>query len=155
MQDIQLHRATTADVDILVDMRILFGNELVGEQDEDTERQTRMALLEYFMEELNRSCICRYAMVDGEVASTACVVLRRQPPSLKNQSGRWGYFMNVYTVPEYRRRGLSAMVLQQLEKDAAEMGVTAFELHATEAGAPVYEAIGYKIHAEPTYRKFI
>lgn len=155
MQKIRLHRATTADIDILVDMRILFGNELVGEQDEDTERQIRMALLEYFMEELNRGCICRYAIVDGEVASIACVVLRRQPPSIKNRSGKWGYFMNVYTVPEYRRRGLSAMVLQQLEKDAAEMGVTAFELHATEAGAPVYEKVGYVIHGEPTYRKFI
>lgn len=154
MQDVRLHRATTADVDILVDMRIAFANELAGVQDEDTERQARMALLEYFMEELNRSCICRYALVDGEVASIACVVIRRQPPSLKNRWGKWGYFMNVYTVPEYRRRGLSALVLRQLEEDAAEMGVMAFELHATEAGAPVYESMGYKVHPEPTYRKF-
>lgn len=136
-------------------MRILFAEELAGKQDEAAVQCSRINLDQYFKQELNKTCLCWYAAVDNEPASIACVVLRKQPPSIKNPSGRWGYLMNVYTLPQYRKMGLSSAVLRHLEQDAASLGITAFELHATAGGAPVYEKNGYIVHNEPTYRKFV
>jgi GNAT superfamily N-acetyltransferase len=61
----------------------------------------------------------------------------------------------MYTVPEFRRMGISSNILNRLVDTGKEMGITAFELHATEVGEHVYKKNGFLIHNEPTYRKFM
>ncbi len=63
--------------------------------------------------------------------------------------------MNMYTLPQFRRRGICAGILNELVKEGKKIGITAFELHATAAGEFVYKKNGFTIHQEPTYRKHI
>jgi GNAT superfamily N-acetyltransferase len=50
----------------------------------------------------------------------------------------------VATLPEYQNRGYgTATVLKALDKGARSTGLTRSVLHATDAGRPVYERIGY------------
>ncbi|PSK91241.1 GNAT family N-acetyltransferase [Taibaiella chishuiensis] len=154
MQPVKINLATANDIDLLVELRILFGNELTGKQEPAIEANLRDNLRQYFTEELNQSYICSYAELEGQVVSVAGLVIRRQPASLKNPSGRWGYVMNVFTLPAYRGRGLSAQVIRVLLDHATSLGVPAFELHATPQGESVYQKLGFEIHPEPTYRKF-
>lgn len=152
---INIIQLTTNEIGLAVDMRILFADELAGKQDPETESRLRQQLEQYFHEELNQTYLCYYAEVNGTVASIAGLVIRKQPGSLKNPSGKWGYIMNVFTLPEFRRMGLSQQVLHALMNKAAALGITSFELHATPQGAPAYQKLGFQIHNEPTYRKFI
>jgi len=62
--------------------------------------------------------------------------------------------MNMYTVPRFRRKGICSMLLEKLTATAKEMGINAFELHATKDGEPVYEKNGFHLHEQPTYRKY-
>ena len=155
MQSIHINQATANDLDLLVDMRILFGDELVGKQDPTVESDYRNSLRQYFAAELDQTYLSCYATVDGIAVAIAGMVVRKQPGSLKNPSGLWEYIMNVFTLPAYGGRALSTQVMRALMEYAATRGITAFELHATEQGEPVYQKLGFKIHPEPTYRMFI
>jgi GNAT superfamily N-acetyltransferase len=152
---IKISQARQNDIDLVTDMRILFADELAGKQEPETESRLRLQLKQYFNEELNDTYLSYYAEVDGKIASIAGLVIRKQPGSLKNPSGKWGYIMNVFTLPEFRKMGLSAQVIKALMDQAVALGITSFELHATPQGAPGYEKLGFRIHEEPTYRKFV
>lgn len=51
--------------------------------------------------------------------------------------------MNMYTDPEYRRRGIALRTLDRLVSDARERGITSISLEATEMGRPLYEKYGF------------
>jgi len=152
MPNIEYKQATEQDIDMLVEMRARFASELSGQPVEDVRMEEELKA--YFTEELNKTYLCWYALVDGQVASIAGVVLRRSPGSIKNPSGRWGYIMNVYTLQPYRRMGLSKQVMERLMQSARERGTKCFELHATPEGEHVYINMGFLKHGEPTYRLF-
>jgi GNAT superfamily N-acetyltransferase len=62
--------------------------------------------------------------------------------------------MNVFTLPAYRKRGISSQLLDKIMDHAIGLGYTAFELHATKAGEPMYLQNGFVAHGEPTYRRY-
>ena len=51
--------------------------------------------------------------------------------------------MNMYTAPDYRRKGIAFKTLDLLIQDAKERGVTAISLEATDMGRPLYEKYGF------------
>ncbi|MFG5863499.1 GNAT family N-acetyltransferase [Metapseudomonas sp. CR1201] len=59
-----------------------------------------------------------------------------------------GYVLNVYVEPAYRRRGLASALMKLAEAEFAQRGVSFAVLHATQAGRPVYEALGWAATAE-------
>jgi GNAT superfamily N-acetyltransferase len=154
MPQIEYSRATANDYLMVTDMRKEFAHELAGPQPPDKEAIIRTSQETYFRRELDANYICWYATVDGVVASIAGIVIRTQPGSIKNPSGIWGYLMNVYTRPAYRRMGLSRQIIKKLIDSAGANGITAFELHATPNGELLYQQEGFTLHKEPTYRMF-
>jgi GNAT superfamily N-acetyltransferase len=154
MEKIQYKLATLSDINLVVDFRIIFSDELVGKQDHEKESVLRKNLTEYFRKNLDKEYICWYATINDEPVAIAGMGIRIQPGNVKNPSGKWGYIMSVYTKPEHRKKGLSGNLLNKLIESGKKMGITAFELHATKAGEPVYIKNGFVVHDEPTYRKF-
>ena len=64
-------------------------------------------------------------------------------PTYHNPSGRKVYIMNMYTKPEYRRRGIAFKTLDLLVSDAKNKGIAAISLEATDMGRPLYEKYGF------------
>lgn len=64
-------------------------------------------------------------------------------PTYHNPSGRKAYIMNMYTKPEYRRRGIAFKTLDLLVSDAKNKGIAAISLEATNMGRPLYEKYGF------------
>ena len=57
--------------------------------------------------------------------------------------------MNMYTIPEYRRRDIAIKTLDMLIKDTKNKGITSISLEATDMGRPLYEKYGFiKINDE-------
>ena len=50
----------------------------------------------------------------------------------------------MYTHPDFARRGVGRMVLEQCEAAAVEHGFSRFELMATLSGVPLYTVCGYR-----------
>lgn len=80
---------------------------------------------------------------DGRIIATAAIVFMDFPPSFTNETGRTGYVANVYTADEYRGRGIAGQLLEILEQEAKERGITKMILHASEAGRKAYLKSGY------------
>ncbi len=156
MGNLTFHRATVSDVHLLVELRTRFALELSGPQEAQAIGELKKQLTEYFTKATaENSCISYIAYRDKVAAGIGSVMLRHQPGNFKNPSGMWGYIMNMYTVPEFRRQGVCKGILEKLVIDCRKSGITALELHATPAGAVVYEQCGFNIHSEPTYRRYI
>lgn len=51
--------------------------------------------------------------------------------------------MNMYTSPEYRRKGIAYKTLDLLVEEAKRIGITSISLEATTLGRPLYEKYGF------------
>lgn len=51
--------------------------------------------------------------------------------------------MNMYTNPNYRRRGIASKTLDLLVAASKERGITSITLEATLMGRPLYEKYGF------------
>lgn len=155
MNNITYHKATINDSSILVEYRILFAIELSGEQNQEAIQELSKQMTNYFSKATaDNTCISFIAKCDGVVAGIGSVLLRETPANFKNPTGKWGYIMNMYTIPTFRRKGICKSILALLVEEGKKYGITAFELHATSEGEFVYKQNGFEIHNEPTYRKF-
>lgn len=156
MNMINYYEATEADIASIIDLRIAFFIEFQGPEPQEAQDELRKELNKYFIHAMREKTCISWLAKDGEKSvGVGAIIVRHQPGNFKNLSGKVGYVINMYTVPDYRRKGISSTILDKLIATAKEMGITAFELHATKAGEPVYIKNGFKIHDEPTYRKFI
>eukprot|EP00658_Telonema_sp_P-2_P010592 TRINITY_DN13996_c0_g1_i2.p1 TRINITY_DN13996_c0_g1~~TRINITY_DN13996_c0_g1_i2.p1 ORF type:complete len:220 (+),score=34.01 TRINITY_DN13996_c0_g1_i2:151-810(+) len=57
----------------------------------------------------------------------------------------------MYTDPEHTRRGIGRLVIALCEEAAMDAGFRSFELTATPAGVPLYEACGYQVTRQWTH----
>ena len=94
-----------------------------------------------------------YAYADGCFAGCGSVCFYALMPTYHNASGKKAYVMNMYTHPEFRRRGVATRILTALMDEARKRGVTSVSLEATDMGRPCYEKFGFvPSEAEMEYR---
>lgn len=85
---------------------------------------------------------------DRPVASAGFMILDWAPHFLDPAGEYRGYVLNVYVVPEYRRRGLARALLQRCLDEARTRRIRVVALHASNAGRPVYEGMGFRSTSE-------
>jgi len=66
------------------------------------------------------------------------------PPGSIDQSDYRGYIYNVYTCPNYRRRGLARKLVETALDYCRENEIKIVALHASEQGRSLYESLGFK-----------
>lgn len=80
---------------------------------------------------------------DKEFIGTGGVSFFRVMPTYHNPSGFKAYIMNMYTIPDYRRKGIAYKTLDLLVKEAKMRGIFTISLEATDFGRPLYEKYGF------------
>ena len=137
-------RATLADLDILTETRIEVlraANRLDASADMT---QVERATLAYYRSALADGSHTAYLVFDGDVfVGAGGVSYYAVMPTYHNPTGRKAYIMNMYTHPDYRRRGIARKTLDLLVQDAKARGIRAISLEATDMGRPLYEAYGF------------
>ena len=88
------------------------------------------------------------AMDDDKPVGCATLCYMTWLPTLRHPTGRRAHLMNVYTVPEARRRGIARQLVTGLIDEARSRGVTEISLDATEAGRPLYASLGFEDNEE-------
>lgn len=137
-------RATLEDIDELVKTRICVlraANKLSDDVDMSlVERETYA----YYRRALNTGEHIAYMVYDaGKFIGAGGVSFYQVMPTYHNPTGKKAYIMNMYTAPEYRRRGIAFHTLDLLVKDAQKQGVSQISLEATDMGRPLYEKYGF------------
>ena len=137
-------RATLEDIEILTETRIEVlraANKLSGDTDMSAvEKQS----YSYYQKALCNGSHIAYLVFDGNrFVGAGGVSFFQVMPTYHNLSGNKAYIMNMYTNPEYRRKGIAYKTLDMLIKDTKSRGVTAISLEATAMGRPLYEKYGF------------
>lgn len=137
-------RATLDDIEILTETRmevLRAANSLSDDIDmSEVERQS----YSYYQKALNDGTHIAYLVFDGNLfVGAGGVSFFQVMPTYRNPSGRKAYIMNMYTNPEYRRKGIAYKTLDILIEDTKSRGVTAISLEATDMGRPLYEKYGF------------
>jgi len=57
---------------------------------------------------------------------------------------RRAWILNVYTDPEYRRRGIARRLMQTMIEWCQQAGFQSVSLHSSEEGRPLYQSLGFK-----------
>jgi len=141
-------RATIEDIDMLTKTRIEVlraANRLSDDADmSEVEKQSRI----YYEKALCNNTHIAYLVFDS-IGNENCFVgaggvsYFQVMPTYHNPSGNKAYIMNMYTKPEYRRKGIALKTLNLLVEDAKSRGITAISLEATDMGRPLYEKYGF------------
>lgn len=96
-----------------------------------------------------------------KIVAGAGVQLREVPPhpqpdangKIDIVSGRQAIIQNVYTEPEWRRRGLALQLMNEIIAWASKTGIDSLVLHASDEGRPLYEGLGFIATNEMRLRK--
>lgn len=84
----------------------------------------------------------------GEIAAGAGLWLMDWPPHVVGK-GQWrGNILNVYTEPRFRRLGLARHLMEMALEWSREHDVDTVILHASDAGRPLYETMGFRASNE-------
>lgn len=132
------------DIDTLVKLRFDYISTEIELSVED-KAKFEPQLREYFKEYVPEEKFTAYAMeIDGEIVSTAFLIIDERPPGLNNPNGRYGTIMNVFTYPEHRGKGYATSLMSYLIVDADNIFVSVLDLYSTKAGKRLYEKLGFK-----------
>ncbi len=80
---------------------------------------------------------------DGRVVAGGGLIVHEWPAGPGNLNTRRAYILNVYTEPEYRQRGLARRIVTSILDWCRAEGFQTVSLHASQAGHPLYEDLGF------------
>jgi GNAT superfamily N-acetyltransferase len=142
---IVFRRATNGDVPALIDYRIRFLNELYDHSEDEKTIILRKSLLEYFTRAIpSKDFISWIAEDNGRIIATSGMVIWQIPGRYGGiETGKRGYLLNFYTVPEARRMGIATRLLNELIKEAQILGIKSLHLHASKDGINIYKKAGF------------
>ncbi len=86
-----------------------------------------------------------------KILAGAGLLLRQVPPFPVSREigetgitdGRQGLIVNVFTEPEWRRRGLARRLMEHILAWSREQGIQSILLHASDEGRALYEQLGF------------
>jgi len=79
----------------------------------------------------------------GQIVASGAISFLVWPPRPNDLTERFALLHSVYTVPEYRRRGLARRIVQTAIEACRAEGLRRLTLHASAAGRPLYESLGF------------
>ncbi len=82
--------------------------------------------------------------LDRSIAAGAGLWLQDWMPAGVTADSRRGYILNVYTEPQYRRRGLARRLMQLMLDHCRARGLAMAALNASDEGRPLYQSLGFK-----------
>ena len=138
-------RGMIRDIPVLIDLRVRFLNELYEHPEDDKTEILRKSLLEYFAKAIpSKDFIPWVAEYNGKIIATSGMVVWQIPARYGGvESGKLGYLLNFYTVPEVRRKGIATRLLNELIGEAKLLGLRYLHLHASKDGINIYRKAGF------------
>jgi GNAT superfamily N-acetyltransferase len=87
----------------------------------------------------------------GEVVAGGAIMVVPWPANPKDRKQQRAFLLNVFTEPVYRRRGIARLLVQTIVDWCRDQGFGSVFLHASEAGRPLYQSLGFTTTSEMRY----
>lgn len=79
-----------------------------------------------------------------DIVSCAFLLIVEKPMSPSFITGKTGTVLNVYTKPEYRKKGYAKKLVTMMLKDAKAEDLSVIELKAKEDGYSLYKSVCFE-----------
>ncbi len=132
------------DIASLVFMRMAYLAEDYGDLPEEKRAEIARKLPDYFQRHLNVDLFAFVCTQEAEIVSCCFLYVSEKPANPTFPNEKTGTVLNVYTKPEYRRKGIAGSLLKTLLSQSEKMGLDFVELKATDAGYPLYRSLGFE-----------
>ncbi|MBR2409834.1 MAG: GNAT family N-acetyltransferase [Lachnospiraceae bacterium] len=139
-----IDKASEKEISGLVELRIAYLKEDLGTISEADLQRLKEVLPQYFRKHLNRDLFVYVAKEAEEILACAFLLVVEKPMSPAFMTGKTGTVLNVYTKPEYRKKGYAKQLMNVLLEDAKKNELSVVELKATEDGYHLYKAVGFQ-----------
>jgi len=160
----QIRLATVADLELISWHRArMFRDmgELPPDLFETFRSQSRDALRQMFEREIYFGWLASPEDEPERIVAGAGVQLRDVPPHPQSNpsgkidivSGRQAIIQNVFTEPEWRRRGLAAILIERIIDWTRKKGIDSLVLHASDEGRALYERLGFIATTEMRFNR--
>ncbi len=142
--EIQVHRASAEDAEALVEMRVALLR-AVGNVTSDLEaKEIADAIRAYIAQEMPAGMYVAFIAEAGQSA-VGCggLAFYVRPPYCGNLSGKEAYLMGMYTIPEWRGKGVGTALVEKLLEYARAQGVGRVWLHTEPGARNLYGRAGF------------
>ncbi len=137
-------KASKNDISDLVELRIKY---LLEDYEEISDEKLSIIsenLPDYFNNHINKDLLAFVCRDNDSIVSCCFLYVSEKPSNPTFINGRTGTILNVYTIPEYRRRGIAGKLIRMLLSESEKVQLDFVELKATDSAYNLYKSIGFK-----------
>ena len=139
-----IREITPADVETIARMRVQMLDEVT---DEPLPWQLEGSVRRFVWRHMqDRTCLGVVAEDEGRIIADAVIYLFETMPDEVNVRGLTAMLYNVYTLPEYRGRGIMGQMLPEVIRLAREAGAVELKMTAEKKAIPLYERMGFHVN---------
>lgn len=150
-----IRQAAVSDLETLVSLRMALLRESGLAAHDEHGLALAQATREYFERAIPTGQFRVWiAEAGGQIVASSGLVFCERPPLVDNLSGIEAYVMNMYTLPEWRGRGIATALIAEMVRFAQQIGARRVFLHATPVGEPIYQKIGFVSQSNEMLLKF-
>ena len=137
---IHYKRLTENELDIFIELRIRQLREEGATEDIDL----KPALFDYYNRHMADGTFVSWLAMDGDtIVGTSGMSFVEKPPYFGCPSGKIGLLSSMYTIEEYRRKGIAKELLARVVDEAKRYGCGAVQITASDMGVLLYSDFGF------------
>lgn len=142
--EIAIRKATLEDIDLLMEWRMEVLHEVFSipplQNTDELEQENRAYYQRALAQEEHIAC---FAYMEDNIVGCGGICLYQEMPSPDNPTGKCAYLMNIYTKPQFRKRGVGEAIIKWLVAQAIMRGIPKIYLETSKAGKQLYTKLGF------------
>ncbi|MFZ1006235.1 MAG: GNAT family N-acetyltransferase [Candidatus Sulfotelmatobacter sp.] len=144
LSNVDIHAATINDIsEILRERRAMY--EDMGHRDAATLEQMASLSADYLGKAMSDGSFRAWlASIENHAVCGGAIIISPWPAHPYDLECRRATILNVYTYPEFRRRGIARQLMQTMIGWCAGEGFARVALHASDDGRHLYESLGFE-----------
>lgn len=148
LSKMNLRKATLEDLELLVKLRIDFFQELELLESEKNCQCLSQRTRDYFSRKMETNELHTWLVLDkNNIAAVGSLLINEMPPTLGCYGGGIeGYLFNVYTLPEYRKRGIATFLTKYILQEAKNQKCArVWLMYSDERAQRIYDKLDFKL----------
>lgn len=113
----------------------------INKYDDITE--LRSVTKQYYLSHINKDLISWGIFQEEKLTAVGSLCLFARIPYKENLSGSEGYILNIYTSPEFRKRGFANLILDSIIDYSKKNNIGRLWLNSSEQGMDIYSRRGF------------
>ena len=139
-------KLTETELETFIDMRITQLTEEYENAGKEVPKDVdlKSALFDYYHKHMADGTFVSWLAMDGDrIVGTSGMSFVEKPPYFGCPSGKIGLLSSMYTLDEYRRKGIAKELLYRVMQEAKEYGCGAVQITASDMGVLLYTDFGF------------